>query len=196
MDTETPPLDSVIDQALHNVDNDDVRIFYDYFETLKAKVRPRLIQKVKVGVGESAVLQSALVSMFQDVGHAKLPLGDRDADGQPMFWPLLLGYLERHCDKWNKYYQTKKRGAGEVRLGGTESHAGLDPADTHGELIDETQVLAACEKLESVLNDEERTVFDLWVEEKTLADTAKAVGCSEAKVSYLRKRIKGLLEGG
>lgn len=193
---ESPPLDSVIDLALHRVDNEDVRIFYDYFETLKAKVRPRLIQKVKVGVGESAVLQSALVSMFQDVGHARLPLGDRDADGQPMFWPLLLGYLERHCDKWNKYYQTKKRGGVELHYAGTDSRGGLDPADPHGELIDEAKVISACEKLEELLNDEERKVFDMWVEEKTLDETAQALGCSEAKVSYLRKKIRGHLEAG
>ena len=133
---DTPPLDSVIEQVLHRVDNDDVRIFYEYFETLKARRWPRLIQKVKVGVGEWAVLQSALVSMFQDVGHARLPLGDCDADLQPMFWPLLLGYLEGHCDKWNKYYQTKKRGGMELHFAGTDSSAGLDPADPHGELID------------------------------------------------------------
>lgn len=193
MPTNTPPFDAVLNQALEGLDNDDVRLFYDYFEVLKAKVGSQLANKVKVGVGESAVLQSALLSMFEDIGNLNIPLGECDDTGRPMHWPLLLSYIERHCDKWNKYYQTKKRGGKVVSFSGSNDAQGIDPADPKGIFVDEAQVNEACDQLFRHLSAQERTVFEHWVEGKSLAESAEKLDCSEAKVSYVRKRIRDLL---
>jgi FixJ family two-component response regulator len=65
--------------------------------------------------------------------------------------------------------------------------------DQRAGTIDEGKVLGACERLFDKLNPKERAAFDLWVEGRTLKESATALKCSEAKVSYMRKRIRDLL---
>ena len=129
-----PAFDDVLRQALAGLNNDDVRIFYQYFEELRCYARACLSKKAKVMPGSSAVAQSALLSMFADLAVQQIPLSDVDDDGRPALWPLLLRYIERHCDKWNKCYLAKKRRAGEVSLHAAAEGAGgldrgIDPAD-------------------------------------------------------------------
>jgi hypothetical protein len=120
----SPSLDKVLEQVLSGVENDDVLVFYQYFDQLRSRVRSKLIAKARASVGESAVLHSALLSMFVDVSSLKIPLNELDSDGRPMLWPLLLKYIERHCNKWNSYYRAKKIKQ-EFPIGpGTDSMAG------------------------------------------------------------------------
>ena len=189
--TPVPSFDHVLDQALAAQRNDDVRIFYEYFEVLKGKVRAKATSKVKAAVGESAVVQSALFSLFEDVRHAGLPLDDRDHLGRPALWPLLLRHIERHCDKWNKYYRVRN----ERGFGGSDSQAGFDPADPRGDALTEGDVRGVCDELAARMTAQESAVFGSWVAGHTLEESAAAVGCSEAKVSYLRKRIRDYLTG-
>jgi DNA-directed RNA polymerase specialized sigma24 family protein len=184
-----PPFDTVLDQALAGQQNDDVRIFYEYFDALKGKVRAKATKKVKAAVGESAVVQSAIFSLFEDIRIAGIPMNERDDAGRPMLWPLLLRYLERHCDKWNKYYKIRA----EQGFGGTESQAGFDPVDPQGDVLSEASVVAICESLAASMTAQEVAVFESWVDGHTLEQSAAEVGCSEAKVSYLRKRIRDSL---
>jgi hypothetical protein len=198
---ETPPFDDVLKQAVRRVDNEDVRIFYDYFHELKQHARQCLIQKARSHPGASAVVQSALLSMFCDLAVQDIPLSDVDDYGYPMLWPLLLRYLERHCDKWNKYYQLKKRRGVEVPIGVADEHGkrGIDPEDYRAGDKEESHVIRRCQELYTRFTDEEHEVFDLWLAGKTLDETAallKAKGrrCGTAKVSYVRKRIRAKLE--
>src|SRR5262249_56427658 len=128
---DPPTFDDVLRQALAGLDNEDVRIFYDYFEDLKRRVRGHLSRPAAVVPGDSAVAQSALLSMFCDLAIQQIPLGDVDEYGCPMLWPLLLKYLERHCDKWNKYYLALKRNAPvqSLEVGRAEGAPGIDPPD-------------------------------------------------------------------
>jgi hypothetical protein len=80
-------------QALDGLDNDDVRLFYRYFEELKWQVRKYLSGKARNMAGTTAVAESALMGLFCDVAIQSIPLADVDEYGYPMLWPLLLKYV-------------------------------------------------------------------------------------------------------
>src|SRR5262245_39115585 len=131
---DAPSLDDMLRGALARVDDEDVRLFYRYFDELKQHVRRYLSGKARQFPGESHIAQSALFSLFCDLAVVQVPLQDTDEYGYPMLWPLLLKYIERHCDKWKKYYRAKKRRAAEVPL------SALEPADHRGPAGDEEAV--------------------------------------------------------
>jgi len=111
-----------------------------------------------------------------------------------MLWPLLLRYIERHCDKWNKRYQTKKWGACEVR---SEVERVRTPAGVPGSpptRMGRGTARTDLQRLLDSLSPEEVVVFECWKDQQSLAATALKLGCCEAKVSYLRKAIRERLE--
>jgi hypothetical protein len=88
--SDAPPFDQTLRQALTGLDTDDVRLFYQYFEELKAEVRKYLGGKARVMPGESAIAHSALLSLFCDLALQQIPLSDTDEYGYPMLCDLAL----------------------------------------------------------------------------------------------------------
>src|SRR6266704_2877308 len=91
---DTPPFDDVLRQALRRLDNDDVRLFYEYLEDLKRRAARSLSGKARMMPGASAVAASALLSLLCDLAVLDIPLSDVDDQGRPAVWPLLLKYVE------------------------------------------------------------------------------------------------------
>ena len=195
---DPPTFDDVLRQALAGLDNEDVRIFYDYFEDLKRRVRAHLGRPAAVVPGPSAVAQSALLSMFCDLAIQQIPLDDVDEYGCPMLWPLLLKYLERHCDKWNKYYLALKRNATvlplEPRRAGDEGAPGIDPPDRRAPADAETAWADAVAKLVAQLTKEEQQVLEGRLKDETLEQIALRIGRCESTVSNRLSHIRVVLE--
>jgi DNA-directed RNA polymerase specialized sigma24 family protein len=192
-----PPFNETLRQALAGVDNEDVRIFYAYFEDLKRQARRHLGRKAATHPGESAVVQSALLSLLCDLALQGIPLADVDEYGYPMLWPLMLQYLERHCDKWNKYYLAKKRQGVEIPLasGSTATgEGGLDLADYREGVEEEQGYVSACAELYAQLSEEERVVLEGRLQDKSLEEIAAQIGRAASTVSNRLKRIRTLLE--
>jgi DNA-directed RNA polymerase specialized sigma24 family protein len=195
---DIPPFDDVLRQALAGVHNDDVLLFYQYFDELKGVARRNLHGKARSLPGESAVVQSALLSMFCDTAVQQIPLADVDEYGYPMLWPLLLKYIERHCNRWNKHYQAKKRKRAEVPFGSgrarDEASMAFEPADYRAGAANEEEFGAACDRLYAQLSDEERLVMEARLRDLTLAEIARLIGRSESTVTNRLNRIRALLE--
>jgi hypothetical protein len=192
---DTPALDHVLRNALSGLDNEDVRLFYSYFEELKGLARSLLRRKARAFPGESAVAHSALLSLLADVTFHQIPLTDVDEEGYPALWPLLLKYIERHCNKWNKYYRAKKRQGKEVALGTHgESQPAVDPADAGPSPAEEAEFAEAWEVLEQRLAPRQYQVATLAAQGRTLEEIARALGCSETTVSNDKKAIRSVLE--
>jgi DNA-binding CsgD family transcriptional regulator len=192
---EAPSIDAMLRNVFEKVENEDVQLFYAYFDELKGHVHKYLGRKAKLYPGVSHVAQSALFSLFCDLALQKVPLSDVDEYGYPMLWPLLLKYLERHCDKWKKYYRAKKRKGAEVSLA-TDEQSGLkiDPADYRGPANDEETVGAALAALYEKLTPRQRQVADLSAQGRTLEEIASELSCSASLVSLEKKAIRRLLE--
>jgi RNA polymerase sigma factor (sigma-70 family) len=192
---DTPTLDETLRQAQAGVNNEDVRIFYAYFEELKRCARRHLSRPAGAVPGSSAVAQSALFSLFRDVEAQRIPLSDVDEYGYPMLWPLLLRYVERHCDKWNKWHEVEKRRAKVVSLGGgADGQPGVDPADHRAAPDDEEKFAAILEALSARLSAEERKVLECRLQGESLEQIAARIGRSESTVSNRLNRIRSLLE--
>jgi hypothetical protein len=187
---DAPPFDDTLRQALAGLNSDAVRIFYAYFDDLKRRARTHLSRKARTMPGATAVAQSALLSMFCDVALHQVPLSDVDEHGCPMLWPLLLKYVERHCNKWNKYYQARKRKAPEVPL----ADGNVDPADYRAAEDEESDFVTACEALCARLSPEEQAVLEGRLKDETLEQLAARIGRSESTVSNRLSRIRTLLE--
>ncbi|MFO0842521.1 MAG: ECF-type sigma factor [Gemmataceae bacterium] len=185
---DVPRIDDVLQGAFARLDSEDVRLFYDYFEELKRHVRRYLGGKARLYPGETHVAQSALFSLFCDLAVQEVPLEDVDADGYPMVWPLLLKYIERHCDKWKKYYRARKRAGTVVPL------SVGDPPDHRASAGEEGSVGEALEALYQRLTPRQRRVADLSAAGRTLEEIAAELGCSESLVSLEKKAIRSLLE--
>jgi RNA polymerase sigma factor (sigma-70 family) len=192
---DVPAIDDVLRSAFAHVDDDDVRLFYEYFEELKGHVRRYLSGKARLCPGESQVAQSALFSMFCDLSVQQVPLQDVDEHGYPMLWPLLLKYIERHCDKWKKYYRAQKRRGTEVSLApASADRVGFDPPDHRASADDQEAVGAALTELYAKLTPRQRQVADLSAQGRTLEQIAAELGCSESLVSLEKKAIRKMLE--
>jgi hypothetical protein len=192
---DVPTLDVMLRQAFARVNDEDVRLFYAYFEELKRHVRGYLTGKARFYPGESHVAHSALFSLFSDLAVQDIPLQDVDEYGYPMLWPLLLKYIERHCEKWKKYYRAKKRRGAEVPLAGAAAdRAGIDPPDYRAPAGDEESVGAALAALYERLTPRQRQVADLSAQGRTLQEIAAELGCSQSLVSLEKKAIRTLLE--
>jgi DNA-binding CsgD family transcriptional regulator len=181
--------------AFDSVDDEDVRLFYDYFEELKQHVRRFLHGKARQMPGESHVAQSALFSMFCDAAIQRLPLQDIDEYGYPMLWPLMLKYIERHCEKWKKYYRAKKRQGHETSLAASEpERPDFDPADYRSLPDDESAVGRVLASLYERLSPRQRRVADLTAQGWSIAEIAGDLDCSDSLVSIEKKNIRKLLE--
>lgn len=165
--------------------NQDVAHYYQHFERLKGFARRQLQGKARDKVGASDIVQSALFSMVRDIEAANVPLLDLDQEGQPLLMPLLFRYLDRHCDKWNKHFQTLKRGGAEVPLGNSQI---AEPA-TSDDLFDR-QLLEQIETFSRDLTEQEQRVFACWMDQQTLSETSRITGLSETRISALRKLIR------
>lgn len=193
--TEPPSLDAMLRSVLQKVDDEDVHLFYGYFDELKGHVNRYLSGKARVFPGASAVAQSALFSLFCDLTLQQVPLSDVDEYGYPMLWPLLLKYIERHCDKWKKYYRAKKRQGTELSFSSRDPDGpALDPSDYRAAADEEEAVGAALVALYEKLAPRQRRVADLSAQGRTLEEIATELGCSESLVSLEKKAIRRLLE--
>jgi DNA-binding CsgD family transcriptional regulator len=191
---DAPPIDDMLRSAFQRLDDEDVQLFYQYFDELKSHVRKYLSGKARLVPGESHIAQSALFSMFCDLAISQVPLQDTDEYGYPMLWPLLLGYIERHCEKWKKYYRAKKRRGVEVPLGSSDAQGpGIDPPDYRSS-SDESEVGAALVELYEKFTQRQRRVADLSAQGRTLAEIAAELGCSESLVSLEKKAIRNIIE--
>src|SRR5262245_17537260 len=190
---DTPPFDEVLQQALQGLDNEDVRLFYDYFEDLRGRAARVLSGKARLMPGASAVAASALLSLLCDLAVLKVPLSDVDDQGRPAVWPLLLQYVERHCDKWNKWHEAKMRRGAEVSLHGAGAGRTIDPEDYRAPADDEGQFAAALERLCARLSDEERRVLEARLAGKSLAEIALLIERSENTVSNRLAHIREVL---
>jgi DNA-directed RNA polymerase specialized sigma24 family protein len=194
-----PSFEDVLRQALAGLHNDEVAIFYEYFDDLKSQARRSLGRKAKIMPGDSAIVQSALLSMLADLALQQVPLSDVDDEGQPALWPLLLRYIERHCDRWNKYYLAMKRRAGEVSLQATVE--GPEGASRGIDLPDHRALAGGEPDLAEILGDlwqefssEEQQVLERRLRDETLEEIATGIGRAESTVSNRLQRIRSLLQ--
>jgi RNA polymerase sigma factor (sigma-70 family) len=109
-----------------------------------------------------------------------------DEYGYPMLWPLLLKYVERHCNKWKAYYRAEKRRGTQIPL--------TDLPDQRAAASEEAEFVAVYEELCRQLDQEEQEILEARLCGLSLEEIAQLIGRSKSTVANRLQRIRAVME--
>jgi RNA polymerase sigma factor (sigma-70 family) len=163
-------------------------VFERYVQDLIRSAQAHLRKLPKLKVGASAVVQSALLSFFEN----HLPdTADLEADG---LWGLLLENTLRHCEKWNKRFRAQKRRTPEVSINAPDGKGtALDLADAgpgpEDQVAETDYLVYLFRELDARLTERQRQVLLLRQTGATVREIAEQLGTSKATVDREWKEI-------
>jgi len=140
-------------------------------------IAPRLRRRV----GPESVVQSACCSFLRRVGAGQFELADSEH-----LWRLLCAITLRKIRQGARFHGRERR---DVALDAAERVPAPGSAPE--------EALAIAEEFEALLNtldDEERRIVELKLEERSNPEVAAALGCSERTVRRLMAGLRAKLE--
>ena len=192
MADENPTWDGMI-QGLRTGDQAVIREFcHKYGQSLERLAERNLTSGIRRRVGADDVVQSACRTFFRraQVGEFELP----DAEG---LWGLLCAITLTKVREQTRFHLRDKRGLQR------ETHAAADAGESEQPFFN----LAAAEptpdeaaefadqfsQLVAGLDEEERQLVDLKLQQCTNDEIAQRMGCSERTVRRILKRVQAAL---
>lgn len=172
-------------------DAEATRRFWERYAPLLERVAARqMADRLRLRVGPEDVAQSACRTFIRRAKEGLLVPPD-DADG---LWRLLCAITVTKVREQARFHLRQKRSLDrEVAVGGDDDPGAPPPAAT-GPGPDEAAAFAdEFEKLMADLDDEERQVVDLRLQEFTHDEIAAKLGTSERTVRRVVKRLRGKL---
>jgi RNA polymerase sigma factor (sigma-70 family) len=166
-------------------------LFYRYAHRLIGLARRRLNAGVGPRVDADDVVNSVVRTFCRR--HAERPF---DLDGEDSLWALLAEITLRKCNRWNRYFHTRKR---DVR----REHA---PAASDDSSVDEPLGPSApspedaaifndlLEQLLSGLDARTRRVCEMRLQGYQIKEMAAELDCTETTVFRKLQRIKERLQ--
>jgi RNA polymerase sigma factor (sigma-70 family) len=143
-------------------------------------------------VGPEDVVQSACRTFFRRVQVGQLQLNDSES-----LWRLLCAITLTKIREQARYHSRQKRGMNqEVPLAadpGNSSALGFQPIAPGPSPVEEVAFTDQFEQLLGSLDEEERQIVDLKLQELTHEEVAQRLGISERTVRRLFKRIQSKL---
>jgi RNA polymerase sigma factor (sigma-70 family) len=161
-----------------------------YGEALHRLADKHLAEGIRRRVGPEDVVQSACRTFLRRAQGGEFQLADSES-----LWAILCAITLTKVREQARFHLRQKRGLNrEVPIDSA-------PADKPGwDLVDPNptpdQAAALAEQLEQVLatlNEEERQLVDLKLQEFTNDEVAARMGCSERTVRRILKRVQGHL---
>jgi RNA polymerase sigma-70 factor, ECF subfamily len=177
-------------QGLRDGDPHIVQEFCEqYGDRLQRLAEKHLPAGLRRRLGPEDVVQSACRTFLRRAQGGKFQLGDADN-----LWGLLCAITLTKVREQARFHLRQKRGLNrEEPLHAdpqASSVAGFQPVDP-GPAPDETAEFAdQLQHLLASLDEEERQVVDLRLQECTTAEMAERLGCSERTVRRILKRVQ------
>ena len=178
--------------GLRNGDPQTAQAFYEHYGPMLERLADKhLASAVRRRVGADDVVQSACRTFFRRAKSGQFQLEDSEG-----LWRLLSVITLAKVREQARFQLRKKRGlAQEQHL---ESHASTDghAMEIAGVGISPDDAVAFEEQFEllvGALDEEERQLVDLKLQQFTNAEAAERMGCSERTVRRLMKRIQAQL---
>ncbi|MBI1831908.1 MAG: sigma-70 family RNA polymerase sigma factor [Planctomycetes bacterium] len=179
-------------QAFRDGDPAAVRDFWDRYGRLLHQVaNNQLGAKVRRRVGPEDIVQSACRTFFRRARGGEFELDD--AEG---LWRLLCAITLTKVREQVRFHTRKKRGLDQevpIAPPAGESGAGFQPADKNPDPAELAEFADSFEKLLGSLEEEERQIVDLKLQECTHDEIAAQLGISERTVRRIFKRIQSKL---
>ncbi len=178
--------------GLRDGDGEVVREFWEQYGKMLHQVAERhLAEGLRRRVGPEDVVQSACRTFLRRAQGGEFKLEDSES-----LWRLLCAITLTKIREQTRFHMRQKRGLDQekaVAWGLGDSAVAPDPA-APGPAPDEAAAIADhLRVLLDGLDEEERQVVDLVLQEHTQEEIAERLGCSERTVRRIFKRIKSRL---
>ena len=181
--------------GLRSGDDQVLREFYDrYFSGLCRIADRQLLTGLRRRFDAEDVVQSALRTFFRRTTAGQFELADADR-----LWRLLCAVTLNKVREKARYHLRQRRGIDQEQMATVSRTASLDTPSDHvpdrGPSPAEAAEFAdAFQQVLSVMDDEERQVVDLKLQDCTNDEVAARMGISERTVRRILKRIEARLD--
>jgi len=174
----------------------DARVVQEFWEhyggLLQGLAEKHLPGGLRRRVGPEDVAQSACRTFLRRARAGEFQLADSEG-----LWRLLCAITLTKVREQCRFHLRQKRGLGqEVYPGfvsGESGGASLGPADPGPSPAEAAEFTDQFQRLITSLDDEERQVVDLKLQECTNDEVAQRLGCSERTVRRILKRVQARL---
>ena len=175
--------------GLRDGDEEAAAAFYGRYGPLLERLADKNLESgIRRRVGGDEVAHSACRTFLR-----RIRIGEFSLDGRDDLWNLLCAITVAKVRKKVRFHRAQKRGVGREIRGTTDDDAPSPDAVLPTEALgpaDAAEIADAVQHLLDGLNDEERQLVCLKLEQRTDEGVADAIGCSERTVRRLRQRIQ------
>ena len=164
----------------------------EYGPRLQRLAEKRISSRLQRRVGPEDVIQSVCRTFFRRAAEGEFHFADSDD-----LWRLLCAITLTKIRDKARYHNRQKRGVDQERHleSGSKEHAGwAENLADDGPLPEEAAELAEyLEQLLSGMDDEEKQIVEMKIQQYTNLEIARSIGCSERTVRRLLARVKARL---
>jgi RNA polymerase sigma-70 factor (ECF subfamily) len=169
------------------------QVFNHYVQRLVGLARGHLDRLIRRKVDPEDVLQSVWKSFFNRHAHGQFEL-----DGWDGLWALLAQITVRKCGRWNEYYRAQRRRADR------EAYSLSDPdratavwqalISSEPTPSEATSLVETVQHLMEGLDERDRTIVSLRLQDYTVPEISNQVGRTEYTVNQVLKRVRKRLQ--
>lgn len=164
-----------------------------YGSLLEQLAEKHLSGPLRRRVGPEDIVQSACRTFLRRAQAGEFQLADSEA-----LWRLLCAITLTKVREQARFHQRRKRGLDqEVPLDAGSAQSGAECWEPVAPGFSPAEAAAFADQLQQLmasLDDEERQLVDLKLQEYTNEEVAERLGCSERTVRRLLKRVQSRLE--
>ena len=162
-----------------------------YAGALERLADRRLGQGLRRRVGPESIAQSACWSFLRRAREGQFELA-----GAENLWRLLCAMTLRKVREKVRFHQRERRELAREAGSATElaEHTGLSGAEEAQEPFEAVAIVDEFEALLASLDDERRAIVEAKLDERSNAEIAEQLGCSERTVRRLLSELRGQLE--
>jgi RNA polymerase sigma factor (sigma-70 family) len=180
-------------EGLRSGDSQAVRRFCDeYGAQLHRVAEKHLPGAIRRRVGAEDVVQSVCRTFFRRAGGGEFQLADSES-----LWRLLCAITLTKVREQTRFHLRQKRGIDQevpaAPFSGQDSAPGYVPVDRRPNPAAAAEFADQFQQVIATLDDEERQVVDLKLQECTNEEVAERMQCSERTVRRILKRAQARL---
>jgi RNA polymerase sigma-70 factor, ECF subfamily len=182
-------------QGLTTGDQEAVRVFCERYGPMLQEVADRhLAAGLRRRVGPESVCQSACLTFLRRAKAGEFRIEDKDD-----LWRLVFAITLSKVREKARYHRRQKRSIDrehslDAMSGSPGEKPQFDPVDSRPTSMEAAEFEEQFDLLMSDLNEEERKLTDLKLQQYTNDEIANRMGCSERTVRRILNRVKDRLK--
>jgi RNA polymerase sigma-70 factor (ECF subfamily) len=179
-------------QGLRTGDRLVLQDFWDQYGPMLQRVAEKnLAEGMRRRLGPEDVVQSVCRTFFRRAHGGEFKLADTEE-----LWRLLCAITLTKIREKTRFHLRKKRGLDQeqaLAAGGDDSPMGWDPVAPGPTPAEAAEFSDQFQQMLAGLDEEEKQIVDLKLQDYTHDEVADKLGCSERTVRRVLKRVQGRL---